>query len=211
MEEKKEYGGAFTGAQIDEAIRKVLNAENTVYEFGDGLSKDKNTISVTTPVRGIFTQEEFDALPEEQRNRGLSVILDGEGGGGSSGGTSVWEVYSTEETRIGTWIDGKPLYRRVFIINTGSLINESLKTDILVPAMDPEMYSLKKLSGTVFGLNGAVIPIPISYVGREPTGGSHLIFKNGNFVLTYTYDNEKNGETDIFAEYTKTSDEGGAV
>lgn len=23
------------------------------------------------------------------------------------------EVYSTEETRIGTWIDGKPLYRRV--------------------------------------------------------------------------------------------------
>lgn len=25
------------------------------------------------------------------------------------------DVYSTEETRIGTWIDGKPLYRKVFL------------------------------------------------------------------------------------------------
>lgn len=34
-------------------------------------------------------------------------------GGGSSGG-STGEAYSTQEQVIGTWIDGKPLYRRVF-------------------------------------------------------------------------------------------------
>lgn len=44
------------------------------------------------------------------------IVLDGEevnvpsGVGGTSG-----EVYSTEETRIGTWIDGKPVYRRTFV------------------------------------------------------------------------------------------------
>ena len=34
-------------------------------------------------------------------------------------------VYSTEETRIGTWIDGKPLYQRVF---QGYSPNEKGKT-----------------------------------------------------------------------------------
>lgn len=33
------------------------------------------------------------------------------------------EVYSEEETRIGTWIDGKPLYRRVFKGMTSGKIN----------------------------------------------------------------------------------------
>lgn len=33
------------------------------------------------------------------------------------------EVYSTEETRIGTWIDGKPLYRKTYIIPETTLIS----------------------------------------------------------------------------------------
>lgn len=28
------------------------------------------------------------------------------------------EEYSTTETRVGTWIDGKPLYRRTFVVPT---------------------------------------------------------------------------------------------
>ena len=37
---------------------------------------------------------------------GDAVPQDSSGGG---------EVYSTEETRIGTWIDGKPLYRKTLV------------------------------------------------------------------------------------------------
>ena len=37
-----------------------------------------------------------------------------ESSGGSSGGASV--VYSTDETAIGTWIDGKTMYRKVYQI-----------------------------------------------------------------------------------------------
>jgi hypothetical protein len=36
------------------------------------------------------------------------------------------EVYSTEEIRIGTWINGKPLYRKVFYID--SLPNKTSKS-----------------------------------------------------------------------------------
>lgn len=44
-----------------------------------------------------------------------------------SGITSTTGVdkYSTTETRVGTWIDGKPLYRRVFEIPTTSLSSSS--------------------------------------------------------------------------------------
>ena len=92
-------------------VRAALAGKQDTITAGDGLSKEGDILSVTTPVRGVVTQAEFDALPEEQRNKGLYVIPDGgEGGGGS--GASGGEVYSTEETRVGTWIDGKPLYRK---------------------------------------------------------------------------------------------------
>ena len=53
-----------------------------------------------------------------------ATISDGEGGsssGGSSGGAS--DVYSTEETAIGTWIDGSTIYRKV--IEVGKLASVS--------------------------------------------------------------------------------------
>ena len=30
------------------------------------------------------------------------------------------ETYSTSETRVGTWIDGKPIYRKIYTISLGS-------------------------------------------------------------------------------------------
>lgn len=42
----------------------------------------------------------------------MSFKYKGELIAGSGGGSSE-EVYSTEETRIGTWIDGRPLYSSI--------------------------------------------------------------------------------------------------
>lgn len=57
----------------------------------------------------------------------MKIIINGEAvevGGGGSGGESL-DIYSTEETRIGTWIDGKPLYRKVFNTTTPSSASSS--------------------------------------------------------------------------------------
>lgn len=89
------------------AIKRKLS-----FLAGKGLSKDGDALNVTTPVKGIVTDSEFDALPEDERNNGFYIIKDGSDGSGS--GSSNLEIYSTEETRIGTWIDGKPLYRIAF-------------------------------------------------------------------------------------------------
>lgn len=49
-----------------------------IHIFSDGLTDAKGDISVTTPVRGVFTQEAFDALPEEEQNKGFYIVNDEE-------------------------------------------------------------------------------------------------------------------------------------
>lgn len=44
----------------------------------------------------------------------MKIIIDGKEV--NVGGSGENEVYSTEETRIGTWIDGKPLYRKTVTV-----------------------------------------------------------------------------------------------
>ena len=63
------------------------------------------------------------------------------------------DVYSTKETRVGTWIDGKPLYRRVFQSTTPST------TEDQVLALNAD-YQVKKISGylTVASQNISVTP-----------------------------------------------------
>lgn len=57
--------------------------------FGDGFTQDGNNVSVTTPVRDL-TQEEYDALPEGEKNTGLIFLPDDSpGSSGGSGGAGV--------------------------------------------------------------------------------------------------------------------------
>lgn len=97
---------------------------------------EENVLGVTTPIQGIKTQAEFDALPEEQQNKGLYVISDGESSGG---GASAGEIYSTEEVRIGTWIDGKPIYRKVIPINS------EIEAEFLIPVADVSALKIDTL------------------------------------------------------------------
>lgn len=136
----REYAGPNTLLKAFQLIRQAIKSMS--FTVGDGLSKEGDTLSVTTPVRSIVTQAEFDALPETQRNSGLYVISDGCSGGG---GGSAWEVYSTNETRIGTWIDGKPLYRKTVPVSVVSKGNTRIAQPVLT---DPSI--------NVVGINGFV-------------------------------------------------------
>lgn len=49
---------------------------------------EKKVLSVTTPVKRILTQEEFDELPETERNKGLFVIR----GSGSGDDLSIYDL-----------------------------------------------------------------------------------------------------------------------
>jgi hypothetical protein len=172
------------------------------YKAGDGINISETEavpeISVATPVRAIVTQAEFDALPEERRNSGLYVISDG---GGGAGGESSGEIYSTEEIRIGTWIDGKPLYRKCFTGLVSPSTSTQLNTFLNVSGLNID--SLPFLGGTI-----GRFPIPIANGTASAylwitTDKTHMaIYVNGSSVF------EK--PVTLTLEYTKTTDEGGA-
>lgn len=189
-----------TSANLPAAVESI--PQGPTYTAGDGIDiTDTETgaeISVTTPVQGIVTQAEFNAMTEAERNRGLYVISDG-GGGGSSAG----EVYSTEEIRIGTWIDGKPLYRKTLLttspVSTGSFAE-------LGNAPLSDIKTLVRLYGTLIR-DDFVQSIPNSTISLslEPEKGKLLAYILNGATGSISK------EMIISLEYTKTTDEGGTA
>lgn len=88
---------------------------------------DDNILGVTTPVNTILTQAEYDALPEDQRNKGLYVVEESGDNVSSGGGSGYLNIYSTEEVVIGEWF-GKPLYRVCGTYVTSSNLATSSKS-----------------------------------------------------------------------------------
>lgn len=196
----------------DPAVDGVTQAELTaglatkqdVFEVGTTLELTANArtaggrLEVKTPVQSILTQAEYDALSEVEKNRGLYVISDGSsGGGGGSGGSSL-DIYSTEEIRIGTWIDGKPIYRRAFSFtsganNTSSVVSEESNFDTIV-----------KYYGYIKGTSGVTSLLPY--------GDSANVSKNSSNQIIYWVGRSdfSNVSTFFMIEYTKTTDTGGA-
>lgn len=180
-----------------------VSGGSTDLTAGDGASIQDGEISVTTPVRGIVTQAEFDALTEEQRSKGLYVIS---GGGGESAG----EVYSTEETRIGTWIDGKPLYRIVFSATTPSGLDP-------VPVLNLDDHGIDKVikiegflnskgGSTQFICSSGFIPASeYTWIFRATVNSSKQI------ILQVTTNDLMESPATLMIEYTKTTDEGGTA
>lgn len=180
-------------------VKDALSGKQDTITAGDGVSQTGSTISVTTPVCGVVTQAEFDALPQKQRNKGLYVISDGGEGGGGSG--SAEEIYSTEETRIGTWIDGKPLYAKTYVLNVRC--PGAAETAIVDHDLPPIQTLVKSKGIAVFGTIQS--PYPSNRVAT-------YYFPDSNAIFASNSNSAGNAATirSCTIEYTKTTDEGGA-
>lgn len=189
-------------ANLAAAIASIPSVSELI--VGDGLSKEGDTLSVTTPVQGIVTQAEFDALPEAQQSKGLYVISDG--GDGGDGGASAGEVYSTEETRIGTWIDGKPIYRKVSSISLKNNTSDQ-HFDIGLTAVDT-VTNLRIIIKRSTTANGWVVS---NYMtgGGTITCGIRLDYLL--WVSVVTFSDIAGQPAYAIVEYTKTTDEGGTA
>lgn len=101
-------------------------------------------------------------------------------------------TYSTDEIRIGTWIDGKPVYRKVFTGNIASSIEHGLTN-----------VSFVNSYGYMMSGSGAFVPLPslrIAYpnynIGYYVTN-QYIVFEKGS---------DASGTATITLEYTKTTD-----
>lgn len=106
------------------------------------------------------------------------------------------EVYSTSEVRIGTWIDGKPLYRKV--IAFGELPNTSTKQ---VAHNISNLDKIVKLYG--FGSDGSS-SISIPYISATNISNNIEITANNSIIWMQTGANRSSFITSyITVEYIK--------
>jgi len=172
-------------------------AEGPTYTPGDGISIQDDTISVDTPVRGIVTQAEFDALAAEQQNKGLYVIDDGKSGGS----TSCEEIYFTEETRIGTWIDAKPIYRKVITGTTGGSVGAWTSIGAL-----PDLEYPVFMYGTMLGNDNVYVTVPYASNIDGKYTAAVIVQPSGSIEVAVFNQVWLNVPVTIIMEYTKTTD-----
>lgn len=176
---------------------------------GDGVTIKNSVINIDTPVRGILTEAEFNALPESERNSGLYFLeKETTEGGGSSGG-GYEEVYSTEERRIGTWIDGKPLYRKTY--KTYSPFSKG--SWYKISDVPNDMDLLIDLKGGMFiggstTLPNARIQLPIPYLESSAAYITIQVRIDGVYMIVAHPGDALCNRSVVFSiEYTKTTDE----
>jgi hypothetical protein len=108
-------------------------------------------------------------------------------------------TYSTTETKIGTWIDGKPIYRKVIEYTMPSTVGN-------YPTVDTGILNVENMFITIerqYGANNS------QYVSAIT--GYNGYFEKSNGIITFNRTNTdatkaEAGKYNIILEYTKTTD-----
>lgn len=133
-------------------------------------------------IKGV-TQAEYDAMTEEKR-KGFIVITD------SPSASFEGEKYSTEEQRIGTWIDGKPLYRKVIQTNSGTSTSKWQK----IYEFPTSLYLISAYGVLYRTAHPPQIPIPLADCNLGFDNNAIYTFINSGYmvnqpiiiIMTYT-------------------------
>lgn len=113
------------------------------------------------------------------------------------------DVYSTEETRIGTWIDGKPLYRKVVSWKGTYQINAT-RTWISLGTIPLDAEPVSVIGAMRIG--NATPLLPMCDFGSSASANFEA--NNGNLLLiTKWSDPQTVTSCQVIFKYTKTSDE----
>lgn len=157
-----------------------------------------------------LTQAEYDALTDAEKQADVVYAITDDAGSSGSGGSSE-EVYSTEETRIGTWIDGKPLYR--VALSTKSLPTNAGSVSALHTFS--EEVSIVYMLGAIDGVSDATYIVngaTASYTPSQTTSYTLKYVPSSKTILMVGSNGEfANKEIRLIVAYIKTTDTGGAV
>lgn len=163
-----------------------------------------NVLGVSTPVNGVISQKDFDALPDEKQKRGV-YFIPGAGGCGSS-----QEIYSNDETVIGRWIDGRPLYRKVVVTKGPTKAGTS---------DDISIYDFKDIIPDHVIISGHIVVTLKSDPGIGDMLPLNFFSTTSYYIFTFyrRTDNSikmgvgnqayTNADVILILEYTKTTDE----
>lgn len=112
------------------------------------------------------------------------------------------DVYSTEETRIGTGVDGRPLYRRVFDTSTPTTSSRWVTLENTVTKNVLQVYTLRG----IYKNNSS----PGDFVATEYHAGDNVNLQyslSGGVMIYCAASGFLNKPILIVLEYTKTTDQ----
>ena len=120
--------------------------------------------------------------------------LKGADGSSGGGGSSSSDVYSTTETAIGTWIDGKTIYRKVIQLTGNSIYFDAQSS---MPSIGATIETV--VNARVFLISSptsttAMMTFPLNYFDSftsSASGASTLLNNINKNVMWFTIDNEK--------------------
>ena len=234
-----DLSGYATTAYVDNKVANIPSGGETdlsnYYTKAETYNKEEVNNLIPTVTNGTDGQDGFSpiATVSKSGNTATITITDKNGtttasisdrkdgtGGGSSGGSG--EIYSTEETAIGTWIDGRTVYRKVInfsdINSTNSngflfytltddtlLINEVVDSKLIL-RNNTATYSSSQITSTLSSSNvsGVVSDINSKIVTRSM---QHTIITAANKTIFRVFiGSVYNGTKKIYLilEYTKT-------
>lgn len=114
----------------------------------------------------------------------------------------VKEVYSTDEQVIGTWIDGKPLYRRVVEFNSGSIGSHTIGT--LSNDVSANIDKLVAYDGMYYLSGFSTVKINLYFSSSE---NSNIYTTTAGDIKEFHQNSSYNNKTIILTFlYTKTTD-----
>ena len=107
------------------------------------------------------------------------------------------QIYSTTEQAIGTWIDGKPIYRKVVQGNITSksqslfVVNENVETMISIRGYD---------------FSNGIYYFPFNYA-QDGSTQKAIFYKKDTDTIEFRSNSSESGEVFVvILEYTKTTD-----
>lgn len=124
-----------------------------------------------------------------------------------SGGTGAENVYSTEETVCGTWIDGKPIYRKVIV---GTTQADDGSACVFADVANLSISRLINLSGNMIDNKGeSQITLQISFNRPGAINGAINMWYESKLKKIYyhflnNYSLFSNCEVYVVLEYTKS-------
>lgn len=177
-----------TKSHIDE-VRFTTNDTLTMSE--------DNVLGVTNPVRQV-TKSQFGAMSAEEK-QGVVIVEDEDPPLAHHPG----KTYSTEETVVGRWIDGKPIYRKAGVYKSSGEIDKWSEIGEKIPNVE-----------TVINLNAIGIASN-EYVTLAGYRINLAYFKSVSSIMVYIPTENAQRYSDIdylcIIEYTKATDTSAAL
>ena len=115
-------------------------------------------------------------------------------------------TYSTTEQRIGTWVNGKPLYRKTF--SCGALPNATTKSVEVDLDFVNKTILVKKMYGYAYRPTGTYVMYPLPNTSSTNPVSIYCSVSNNKSVIQIVTSTDRSDYTDsyITLEYTKTTD-----